>query len=42
MIGLTNFADDTNIAVGEKLIYDRISRSGTYFDKERKRTDQHK
>nr|CAI5826121.1 unnamed protein product [Callosobruchus analis] len=35
MIGLTNFADDTNIVVGEKLVDDLISRTDTYFNKAR-------
>ncbi|VEN49750.1 unnamed protein product [Callosobruchus maculatus] len=35
MVGLTKFADDTNIVVGEKLVDDLISRTGKYFDKAR-------
>nr|CAI5845394.1 unnamed protein product [Callosobruchus analis] len=35
MVGLTNFADDTNIVVGEKLVDDLISRTDTYFNKAR-------
>ncbi|VEN59337.1 unnamed protein product [Callosobruchus maculatus] len=35
MIALTNFADDSNIVVGEKLVDDLISRTDKYFDKAR-------